>query len=256
MTAKNDVTAVITAMTDGERPFLAECVDSTISDPGVARAIVCVSEKNTWVDEVLSSFAKDPRVEIVRLPMAKPGTVRNEGVKRVRTEWVAFCDGDDVWCKGKTLRQLEFALEQNCDFVGSDHYLTDAAGRIRAVALAKYIPMPSSWLVRASVMRKHQFISGDYEDAEWWFRTQDAFPKGRYSRLLLRYRVRGVSFSTGEPSKVRKMRAVALGSIPVIGLGVLVLTWGMWLMNRSKSYQSIQVPNRFKSSHEPKEQSN
>src|SRR5690349_2982443 len=109
MTAKDEVTAVITAMTDGERPYLAECVESVISDPGVACAIVCVSDKNTWVDQILAAATKHSRIQIVRMPLAAPGVVRNEGVKHVKTEWVAFCDGDDVWCKGKTLHQLEFA---------------------------------------------------------------------------------------------------------------------------------------------------
>jgi hypothetical protein len=88
-------------------------------------------------------------------------------------------------------------------------------------------------------MRQHPFTDYKYEDHEWWFRTKGAFRKGRLPKLLLRYRVRGVSLSSAEPSKQRKMRVVRLGSKPVIGWGVLFLTWGMWLVNRSTSYRPL-----------------
>jgi glycosyltransferase involved in cell wall biosynthesis len=207
--------------------------------------IVCIQDSNTWIDEVLASVGTDPRLEILRMPMTYLGGVRNRGIQLVKTEWVAFCDGDDVWCKGKTLAQREYAEKHKCDFVGCDHYLTDEAGHIRAFALAKYLPMPSSWLVRTKVMVEHPFkeekkLNG-IEDSEWWKRTarENAFPKGRCPKLLLRYRVRGVSLSTTEPSKIRKAKAVKLASIPVIGWGVWFLTGCMWLVNRSESYRPL-----------------
>jgi len=241
--AVNDVTAVIVAMTDGERPFLAESLNAALRDPGIAHVIVCIQDSNTWIDDVLSSVPNDPRLEVLRMPLAPAGAVRNEGVNRVKTEWLAFCDGDDVWCPGKTRIQLDHAAKHNADFVASDHYLTDEAGRIRAVALAKYIPMPSSWLVRTSVMRKYPFKAekkyNGIEDHTWWFETKTTVRKDRCPKLLLRYRVRGISLSTTEPSKMRKLRAVTWASKPVIGWGVFVLTWGMWLVNRSKSYRPL-----------------
>lgn len=235
-----EVTTVVTAMTDGERPFLADSVSSVISDPGVSRAVVLVRDTNNWVNDVLAAFVQDPRVQIVRIPMATPGVVRNEGVKHVRTEWVAFCDGDDVWCQGKTATQLAHAAVHNADFVASDHYLTDEAGQIRAVALAKYLPMTSTWLVRTSIMQKHPFRDVQYEDHHWWFDTMQTVAKLRCPKLLLRYRVRPVSESTAEPSKIRKTRVVALASKPVIGLGVLALTWVLWLVNRRNSYCRLE----------------
>jgi glycosyltransferase involved in cell wall biosynthesis len=241
--ATGDVTAVVTAMTDGERPYLSECVNSVVSDPGIAHAIVCVQENNSWVEQVLGSDKKDPRIQILRLRMAPAGAVRNQALRHVKTEWVAYCDGDDVWRKGKTLLQRAYAEKTNADFVASDHFLTDEAGHVRAVALAKYLPMVSSWMVRARIMRKYPFKEekgfNGLEDHEWWFRTAYAFSKSRCPRLLLRYRVRALSLSSGEPSKERKARAVALGSKPVIGLVFLFLTGCLWLVNRSKSYRPL-----------------
>ena len=239
MKPKDDVTAVIIAMTDGERPFLAETVESAVSDPGIARVIVRVADHLTWLDEVLAPFAKNPKVQILKLPIMNPGTARNEGVKLVETEWVAFCDGDDVWCKGKTAAQRAFAEKNNAVFVGADHYLTDEKGRIRAVALAKYLPMTSSWFVRTDVMRKYPFRDELLEDHHWWFDTKQTVPKHRCPALLLRYRVRGRSISTDEPSKQRKVKVVTLAKKPVIGWGVFALTWGMWFVNRRQSYAPL-----------------
>jgi hypothetical protein len=177
------------------------------------------------------------------MALSSAGCVRNEAVKHVETEWIAFCDGDDVWCKGKTAIQLMHALEHNADFVASDHYLTDEAGRVCAVALAKYLPMTSAWMVRTSIMRQYPFKEdakfNGIEDHEWWFATKQTVKKRRCPKLLLRYRVRGVSLSSAEPSKARKARVVAIGSLPVIRWAVLIVTTCMWLVNRSTSYRPL-----------------
>jgi glycosyltransferase involved in cell wall biosynthesis len=237
--AQAEVTAIVTAMTDGERPYLAECLSAILNEEEITAVILCIMDSNTWIEEVLKSVGAGHRIQVLRMSLDVPGVVRNEAVKHAETEWIAFCDGDDVWCKGKTAAQLAHAAAHNADFVAGDHYLTDEAGQIRAVALAKYLPMPSAWLVRTSVMQQHPFRDVPSEDHEWWFRTKNVIKRVRCPKLLLRYRVRPLSYSTMEPSKVRKARAVALGGMPVIGLGVLVLTWGMWLVNRSKSYRPL-----------------
>jgi len=238
-----DVTAVVTAMTDGERPHLPACLNAIIADPGIARVLLCVQDSNTWIDEMLKSVGPDSRIEVLRMSMDPAGAVRNEAVKHVETEWIAFCDGDDVWCEGKTAIQRHHADEQNADFVGGDHYLTDEAGRVRAVALAKYLPMTSTWMVRTSIMQQYPFkwekkFNG-IEDHQWWFDTMNVIKKDRCPRLLLKYRVRGFSLSSFEPSKARKARVVSFASKPVIGWAVFILTGCLWLVNRSKSYRPL-----------------
>jgi len=241
--AMGDVTAIVTAMMDGERSFLAACLHSILNDSGIARVIVCIQDSNTWIDEVLDAVSADSRIQVLRMSLDTPGAVRNEAVKHVETEWIAFCDGDDIWCKGKTAIQRAHVEDFNADFVGADHYLTDEAGQVRAVALAKYLPMTSTWMVRASVMQKHPFrwekeFSG-IEDHQWWFDTMKTVKKARCPKLVLKYRVRGVSLSNFEPSKRRKSRVVAWASKPVIGWGVFVLTGCLWLVNRSRSYRPL-----------------
>lgn len=233
-----DVTAIVTAMTDAEKPFVYDTLKAVLADPGIGQVVLCVEEQNTWIDTVMSSFTSDPRLEVIRLPLAPPGAIRNQALRYARLPWVAYCDGDDVWCKGKTLIQRTYANTAQCDFVGVDHYLTNASGKVRAFSLTRYLPLPSAWMVRTEVMKQYPFSESLYqgECAEWWIRTSGIVSKARCPQMLLRYRLRASSLSTTTPSKRRKVKIVALGDIPVFGAVIFFLTWCVWLFSRQKEY--------------------
>ena len=233
------VAAVITAMTDKEEPFVHDTVESVLSDEGIVQVVLCIEEKNTWLESALGLLLTDSRLEIVRLPLAPLGAVRNEALKFVYTSLVAYCDGDDVWCKGKTLIQKSyFTSLADCDFVGADHYLTNSSGVIRAFATARYIPMPSSWMVKTEVMRQYPFaeLINEDESGEWWCRTHERVRKVRCPKMLLRYRIRAGSLSASTPSMGRKAKIVRLANIPVIGQMILLTSWFMWIFSRQNEY--------------------
>jgi hypothetical protein len=236
-----EVAAIITAMTDSEQLFVPETIKSVFSDPGISQVIICIEVNNTWIDTVLGSFGSDSRLEVIRLPLIPLGAVRNQALKRVRMPWVAYCDGDDVWCQGKTQIQLIYAQTIGCDFVGTDHYLTNEKGQIRAISHAGYLPMPSSWMVKTEIMRKYPFDESPFslsqeESGEWWMRTNGVVSKARCPKLLLRYRIRVGSLSADAPSKQRKAKIVSLADIPVIGSIILFCTWFLWLFRRQEQY--------------------
>lgn len=234
-----DVAAIITAMTDGEQPFLSKTVEAALSDPGIGQVVLCIEEKNGWLDAAIGVCMKDPRLDVIRLPLMPQGAVRNKALDYVQKPWVAYCDGDDVWCKGKTVAQRDCANKTGFDFVGGDHYLIDEEDNIRAFALARNIPMPSSWMVRADIMRKYPFdesFKPPGEDGEWWIRTANVIQKARCPKMLLRYRVRSGSSSSSTPSKKRKTKIVTFSKIPVIGLSVFFFTYFLWLFTRKTRY--------------------
>lgn len=234
----SDVAAIITAMTDSESSFLYNTVEAVLSDPGIGQVILCIEQNNSWINTLLNSLLTDKRLEILRMPLAPPGRIRNEAVRYVKKPWVAYCDGDDIWCRGKTLIQRAYANTKECDFVGIDHYLTDENGKVCAIALAKYIPMPSSWMIRTKVMREYPFNESmrTAEDGEWWWRTNYIIRKARCPKLLLKYRVRSKSMSSDTPSKRNKAKLVALASIPLFGKSILFLSYCIWLLNRQEKY--------------------
>ena len=237
----NDVAAIVTAMTDAEQPFVSDTLKSVLSDPGIAQVILCIAEKNVWIDAVIGNFVTDPRLEIVRLPLKPLGAIRNKALTYVKEAWVAYCDGDDVWSKGKTKIQRTCASVTGCDFVGADHYLTNQEGKIRAFAPAHYIPMPSSWMVRTEVMKLHPFTEEPFslrqeESGEWWIRTSGIVKKVRCPKMLLRYRIRFNSLSANTSSMQRKAKIIALAKIPVLGAIIFCATGCMWLFSRRQEY--------------------
>jgi hypothetical protein len=239
----NDVTAIITAMTDGERPFLAQTVQAVLADREIMQVIVCVSDQNNWVATTLGNLLEDTRLEILPLPLALPGAIRNQAVRHARMPWIAFCDGDDVWCLDKTRMQREYAAATGCDLVGADHYLTNEQGAIRGLGQARYLPMTSSWLVRTELMQRYLFNESlsQGEDGEWWVRTHQTVTKARCAKMLLRYRVRRQSLSSSTPSKQRKAQFVALAGMPVIGPIAFLATGVSWWLSRQNQYEWLEA---------------
>lgn len=236
-----EVAAIVTAMTDAEQPFVYDTVKSVLADLGIAQVILCIEEKNTWINQVLEPIISDPRLEVIRLPLVPLGAVRNRALTYVRMPWVAYCDGDDVWCLGKTLTQLNYAKKVGCDFVGADHYLINEKGDIRALAPARYIPMPSSWMAKTEIMKQYPFTEvpfsvGHEESGEWWGRTSGIVTKARCPKMLLRYRIRANSLSNKTPSMQRKAKIVSLANIPMLGAIILLVTWLIWLFSRQNQY--------------------
>lgn len=233
-----DVAAIITAMTDKEQPFLHRTLEAVLAEPEIGQVVLCIEEKNTWVDATLGTLKDDPRLEIVRIPMSFSGEARNKGLEPVRLPWVAYCDGDDVWCKGKTFEQRAWANKTNSDFVGADHYLMSEEDKICAFAFARNIPMTSSWMVRTEVMRQHPFDGSlpILEDGEWWTRTTPVVRKARCPKMLLKYRVRSGSLSSGTPSKRRKAKVMVFASLPILRQVILLLTWCIWQFTRRRDY--------------------
>lgn len=239
--SQSEVAAIVTAMTDGEKPFVRDAIDSVLSDLGIGQVVLCIEEKNSWLHTVLGSLISDPRLEVIQIPLMPLGVVRNQALKHVRMPWVAYCDGDDVWCRGKTLTQLNYAKVTGSDFVGADHYLTNDKGKICALSPARYLPMPSSWMVRTEVMRQHPFTEAPYslsqeESGEWWQRTNGIVSKARCPKMLLRYRIRSNSLSNQTPSMRRKTKVVNLGNVPGLGAIILFITWFIWLFTRKNHY--------------------
>ena len=236
-------------MTDSERPFLFDAVNAVLSDLSVSQVILCIEENNIWMRETIGAFLLNPQLQIVRLPMMSAGAVRNQALAFVEKNWVAYCDGDDVWCAEKTRIQRAIAKETGCDFVGADHYLADEEMTVRAFALARHIPMTSSWLVKADVMRKHPFIDSSMaEDGDWWIRTREQVSKVRCPQPLVKYRVRAGSLSSLTPSKRRKALIVKISKVPMVGTILLLLTYLTWLLTRQKKYIWLPDWDRFSAS--------
>ena len=207
------VTTIVTCMTDAERPFLAESLRSVQTQTVSTKLILCVTDHNEWVDEVLSTMR--PGIELMRLPLAWLGLIRNQAVSAVQTDLVAFLDSDDLWEPPKLQRQIDSLVVRGLDVVGSKHILIREDGAPFFFGFAKNIPMPSSWLGRTATFRERPFESVQIrEDVLLWERFQSEVRCEILDDFLIRYRVREASLSAMTPTKQRKLAYAHRSRIP------------------------------------------
>jgi glycosyltransferase involved in cell wall biosynthesis len=221
----SDVTAIVTCMTDAEKPFITETLQSVHDQTIPCDAIVVVEDSNPWIEELCAPF---PRVRILRRPFGYLGSVRNSGVAACDSEFVAFLDGDDLWLPSKTQKQLNFLRDGDRDFVGVDHMLMTESGEVFAFAFPRNIPMPSSWMTRRDIMLCYPFDPNrpNFEDGAWWVATLEKVQKWRIAEPLIHYRVRGSSLSGASLSKRRKLAVSKLSSLP-LARPLLLATTGL-----------------------------
>ncbi len=227
------VTAIISCMTDGDRPFARQAIRSAVHQTVPVPVRVYVQHANDWIDAMVEGM---PRVIVRRIDLAPLAAVRNLGVEEAATEYVAFLDGDDVWMPTKTERQLEVIERTGAGLVGTDHVLVRADGVRFGFSTAGNLPMPSAWLVRRSVMLRYPFINTVAEDGDWWLRTRDTIDKRRIPEFLIEYRVRPHSLSSASSGKRRKEIACRLGAYPVLREALLAGTWVVHHLNRRDQY--------------------
>lgn len=232
------VTAIVPCMTNGDRPFIGEAVRSVLEQTEPCDVIVIVETSNDWIEEILAGTSE---VRILRLPMSPPGPTRNAAVAAAKTEFVAFLDADDAWLPTKTAKQLAFLRIHNADFVGVDHILMREDGIVFAYGTAKFVPMPSAWMVRRDYMLRFPFgnagsDSPKTEDGTWWTDPQNTTIKHRIAEPLIKYRVRNVSQSSKRTIKRRKLRFAKLSRIPFARPLLLIGSYIVHQINRRTYY--------------------
>ncbi len=234
-----DVTAIVLCMTDAERPFLTETLQSVRNQTVLCETILVVLESNTWIDEVAKAL---PGLRVIRRPPGWCGAARNTGIEAATTEFVAFLDGDDVWLPTKTEKQVAFLKSGHHEFVGVDHMLMREDGQVYAYALARHIPMPSTWMVRRDTMISHPFDpdAQDMEDGIWWLSSWNSVRKYRLPEPLIKYRVRGLSLSTASPSKRRKLAFARLSTRPMTRWLLLAATYMLHRLSRRTYYIPVK----------------
>lgn len=228
------VTAIVTCMTDQERPFVAEGLGSVLQQTMPCAIRLYVRDDNLWIDELLARLAlSSPQtcghvsIDMRRIPRMNSAAVRNLGVEEAETKYVAFLDSDDVWLPRKIERQVAVAEQLDVPFVGADHVLITESGRRFAFGTAKYLPMTSSWLVARHYMRSHPFNEALYrrEDKEWWHRRRHDAPRYRLPEFLIAYRVRLSSKSAQGVRTTRKVQLARLSAWPGLRWALLGASW-------------------------------
>jgi glycosyltransferase involved in cell wall biosynthesis len=102
--------------------FLAECLDSILSQPGVRTEIIVVDDGSTDGTKALVDNYQGRVGYIAAGRKAGPSAARNLGVSESRGELVAFLDADDVMSPGRLKGQVRALLsEPAVDCVAMDY---------------------------------------------------------------------------------------------------------------------------------------
>jgi glycosyltransferase involved in cell wall biosynthesis len=162
--------AVTVVIPTRNRPdLLALTLTSVLRQRDVDLRVIVVDDASTMdIDGSLSAFA-DPRLRIVRQPVTKGvSAARNRGVSQTTTEWVAFCDDDDLWSPDKLRHQLAALQSLRRDWGYAGSVMVNAQLEIQGgaaplppeamvAALHQYNAMPagaSNVIVRTSVLER------------------------------------------------------------------------------------------------------
>ncbi len=78
-------------------PWIQQALQSVAAQTRAAHEIIVVNDSSTddTVEQIRSSGIK---VRFLDTRLGNAAAARNLGIKSAEAEWIAFLDGDDVWC--------------------------------------------------------------------------------------------------------------------------------------------------------------
>lgn len=175
--------------------MIRQAIDSVLSQSYLPEEIIVVDDCSTdGTPDILKSYRD--KIKIIRLPdNSGPSKARNEGMKHVRTEWIAFLDSDDSWEKDKLKNQVEYLARypfyrimqseemwiRNGKRVNPCRHHEKPAGWIWEQSLERCLVSPSGVLITKSLLEKHGGFDESLpvcEDYDLWLKISRHHPVG------------------------------------------------------------------------------
>lgn len=95
--------------------LIAETLESVKAQSFKPAEIIVVDDGSE--DDTENVVKKFGNVKYHKIPNSGVCIARNYGVEKSRSEWIAFCDSDDLWEKNKLLHQMELATSApECEY--------------------------------------------------------------------------------------------------------------------------------------------
>ena len=196
--------------------FIADSIKSILNQTYKNFIFLIINDGSTDRSlEIIKKFQQlDPRIKVLNneknLGLVD---VRNLGIKRINTKYIAFLDSDDVSYPTRLEKQLSF-LEANPDYgmIGTFVEQIDETGQKNKTkwknsASAKEIPIilffhncftQSSIMVRKSALADPTYRPGyaPTEDYDLWIRISKKWKVYNIHEILTKYRIHNANIST------------------------------------------------------------
>ena len=123
------VTVVIT--THNREDYLKKCIDSILLQSYKNFSIIVISDgKFSDTNDLIESFANKNITLISNNHTGLPAVSRNIGIELASTEYICFCDDDDVWYSDKLADQMNIMKQKNATLVSSFADYIDSYGNV------------------------------------------------------------------------------------------------------------------------------
>ncbi|QDT14182.1 glycosyltransferase [Alienimonas californiensis] len=168
------VTAVVPCY-NGSR-YLRETLESILGQTRPPAAVVVVDDGSTDDSaDVAESFGG--LVRVLRQQNSGESVARNRGVRAAETEWIAFCDADDLWALDKLERLLSAAevagagaaaAHSNVELFGAETRITDLGSDppSRRYAVAR-LAVRNNFLTPSAVLVRRAACPAFHEDLHY-----------------------------------------------------------------------------------------
>ena len=204
--------------TRNRQQMLLATIRSVLQQRDVDLRVIVVDEGSTDDTVARLEQLRDPRLTVLRHSLARGvSAARNAGLAHATTEWVAFCDDDDLWSPEKLWRQTAAANESQSDwaYAGCVHVNTELQVQHATPpllpeamrgALFRYNAMPagaSNVIARRVVLHALGGFDASLThlpDWDLWLRLARHGPVACVPEPLVAYRIHGsnASFRTAE----------------------------------------------------------
>jgi glycosyltransferase involved in cell wall biosynthesis len=160
------------------------------------------------LEDWLSQNSQTPPITILEGGESGPGHARNLGAKKLKTEYIAFLDSDDIWHPTKLQRQLHFlqkrphlagcqtleTWEKNGKTLNQPERLLPSTGKMSLESMEACMVSPSSIILKHEVFSELGGFDPEFpvcEDYEFWLRLLRKYTLGLVPEKLVTKRSGG-----------------------------------------------------------------
>jgi glycosyltransferase involved in cell wall biosynthesis len=215
----NKLVSVITPCYNGA-DYITQTIESVLAQTYENWEMIVVDDCSTdsSYDIILKYTEKDARIKLCRMDKNRGAAqARNKAIELSKGDYLAFLDSDDLWFPDKIEKQLQFMINNDCDFSFTEYEQVDDKNKLLSIArVTKKISYKKMLLHCftgcSTVMYKQNLNDKIYgplitscNDYALFLRILQHTRNARgYPECLTKYRIRKGSLSR---NKIKKMKS-------------------------------------------------